>query len=171
MKNRNIIILTLTILLNGYFDFDTEEGEFKTDEEMVSNLFQNIDEFNVLVETKKMCDVVSTDDEFKGIPDYCSDIMKKLGLIDIEFYSYEDQETNQFIQSMYLVVYRYSGWLFHDYEKSYFYTYNSHKLENIWEGDLNIKPQGQCGNYNRFKVIDKEGINDRWYINAHEFCD
>lgn len=151
--------------------FDTEEGEFKQDHELINILAENMEEFEVLVQTKGLCDISSATDDKVELPAYCKEIMKKLGLVDVEYHKYVDPNTEEVSESIKLIVYSYSGWLFHYYDKGYYFNYDSSQIPNLYEGDLNTKPHGNCDNYSRYKNIDEEGVNKQWYLYAYEFCD
>ena len=166
--NIKIFIIVVSILfISGcapLFPFE-DEGEFRTDEEMVNYLLEFYEDFNLLVENRFDCEDYNTDTEQKEYSVLCKELKDKLGLVDI---SYSSNNDRLLLRTFYYD--RKSFW--NDYEKGLYYTESSVDESKIWDGDLNTRPQREdCDNYFRLQPIESNEINQGWYIYVSTFCD
>jgi len=164
MKLINYIAVILLVGCAPLFPFE-DEGEFRTDEEMVDYFLEFNDDFNLLIENRLECEHYNSDTGEKEYSDICKEIKAKLNIVNISYSSYSD--------SLKLRLYyfdRRSFW--NDYEKGYYFSDSNVDEFLILDGDLNTRPKrDDCDNYFKLRPIDSNEVNQGWYIYVSTFCD
>jgi len=167
-------------LFDIYEDQVSQEGTFKTDEEMIDFLMNNIDDFNALVDTKELCDNDKNIKEDGGdTPIYCEEIKRKLGLLDIRYTKFESELANGEIQEreimFFPIIYYDRGWFMggSTYEKGYEYDssvwINKHNLTDSLSKHPSVYKK--CNDSSGEIQIGEDEEFVHWRLIVNYFCD
>lgn len=172
-----LLILTLLSACSGF------EGTFKTDQEMIDYLAENIDEFKTLADEKNNCNTISYSSSGDNVrSEGCNEKINILGLIKYIYYEQlslstysNDSSVFEPIEGLVLDVFveRWGNGIdYNGYIKGYIYTYDNTIESSLWEEGLNSRAKnGSCGNEIRISKIADEEIPANWYLYDMQYCE
>lgn len=155
----------------------SSDGAFKTDQEMINSLAENIDSYLSIAEKRASCPSASS------VPkeSECTSSIKSLDLV--EYFYGENlglttyDSDNEFVESVENLEYRAyinrwgMGLDYNGYKKGYVYTYQTPLSGELWQGDLNTPAEeDSCGNIVRVVKIEDWRIDGNWYIYDIQYC-
>jgi len=176
MPNIIFIILPLMGCSKGII-----EGSFKTDQEMLDLLADNINTFLVITDNKEDCnkyfepntepkrsetceenlrslDVLDSYYSYYVLPNYYSSLMKEEEAENVELSIFEHRWGNSFAVR--------------GYKKGFLYSYDNVLTKYLWEGNLNERAKkGSCDNKVRIVKVNDSRISGNWYLYESQYCE